>query len=118
MAKSPLAWVFIDLPPHLHETTRRFWAEALGEEASVSPDDPAYSNLPDPVPVRVGFQRIGESDAPRLHLDLAAEDVEAEAGRLESLGATRVRALEDWVVLRDPAGLLFCVVPMRWAADA
>lgn len=118
MAVSPLAWVFIDVPPHVHEAARRFWSEALGESPRVDPDDPTYSQFPEPVPVRVGLQRIAEGDAPRVHLDLAVDDVEAEASRLESLGATRVRAVEDWVVLRDPAGLLFCVVPARWRSDA
>lgn len=116
MATSSLAWVFIDLPPHLHDATRRFWAEALGEEPRVDPDDSTYSHFSDPVPVRFGLQRIGADDAPRVHLDLAADDVEAEARRLESLGATRVDAVEDWVVLSDPAGLPFCVVPTRGAA--
>jgi hypothetical protein len=118
MATSPLAWVFIDVPPHLWEASRRFWAQALGEEPRPDRDDPVYAHFPAPMPVRVGLQRIGGDDAPRVHLDLAAADVEAEARRLEALGASRVRAVEDWVVLRDPAGLLFCVVPLSWAAEA
>ena len=32
--------------------------------------------------------------------------------RLERLGAERVRMVETWWVMRDPAGLLFCVLPV------
>ena len=31
--------------------------------------------------------------------------------RLERLGAERVQSVHSWQVMRDPAGLLFCVVP-------
>jgi hypothetical protein len=31
--------------------------------------------------------------------------------RLETLGATRVREVHGWWIMRDPAGLLFCVIP-------
>jgi len=33
--------------------------------------------------------------------------------RLERLGAERVQKVQTWWVMRDPAGLLFCVLPMR-----
>jgi predicted enzyme related to lactoylglutathione lyase len=51
----------------------------------------------------------------RLHLDLHVADVEGEAQRLEALGATRVLRVDEfgffWVVLSDPEGNEFCVVP-------
>jgi hypothetical protein len=31
--------------------------------------------------------------------------------RLERLGAERVQKVQTWWVMRDPAGLLFCVLP-------
>jgi hypothetical protein len=31
--------------------------------------------------------------------------------RLERLGAERVRKVQSWWVMRDPAGLVFCVLP-------
>jgi hypothetical protein len=33
--------------------------------------------------------------------------------RLIGLGATEVSRLHDWVVLRDPAEVVFCVVPIQ-----
>lgn len=47
---------------------------------------------------------------PRVHLDVHTDDVDAEVARLEALGASQVERLADWAVLRDPAGLPFCVV--------
>jgi hypothetical protein len=52
---------------------------------------------------------------PRIHLDLYAEDQEAEVERLVRLGATRVEwkgrpAGADYVILEDPEGNRFCVI--------
>ena len=57
------------------------------------------------------MQRL-ESGAPRVHLDIHADDVDAEVARLERLGAERVQKVQAWWVMRDPAGLLFCVLPV------
>jgi catechol 2,3-dioxygenase-like lactoylglutathione lyase family enzyme len=50
----------------------------------------------------------------RLHLDLYTDNQEAEVERLVKLGATRYpwryRPGQDFVVLEDPDGNLFCVV--------
>jgi predicted enzyme related to lactoylglutathione lyase len=51
----------------------------------------------------------------RMHLDIDAVDIEAEADRLESLGAQRARpdALHEhgtnWILMTDPEGNEFCV---------
>lgn len=64
---------------------------------------------------------------PRIHLDLYADDQDAEARRLEALGARRVHgdklpADADYVIMEDPEGNRFCVVDAvdwpGWAADA
>lgn len=65
--------------------------------------------------VSMGFQKV-EDRTPgknRIHLDLFANDREAECDRLVALGA---RHLEDhavpgfgWTVLADPEGNQFCV---------
>lgn len=50
----------------------------------------------------------------RLHLDLYTTDQEGEVARLVKIGATRYpwryRPGDDFVVLEDPDGNLFCVV--------
>ena len=51
----------------------------------------------------------------RMHLDILAADIEAEAARLVALGATRTR--QDpvaehgsrWIVMADPEGNEFCL---------
>ena len=61
------------------------------------------------------MQRTGEGTPPRWHVDIESDDVEAEVTRLEALGATRHRYVEDgrfWQML-DPAGLVFCVVGIQ-----
>jgi hypothetical protein len=89
----------------------RFWAEALGAPArhSGDPNDP-FVELPAATgDVRVELQRV---NAPgRYHLDLFAPDVDAEARRLEALGAQKVRREEAWWVMKAPTGHLFCIIP-------
>lgn len=56
------------------------------------------------------IQRLGHGSG-RVHLDIHTDDLDAEVSRLESLGAERVQQVHSWWIMRDPAGLLFCVVP-------
>ena len=106
---------FVDVPGHLVDTELGFWS-ALLDAPIVPTDEPeryiGLAGLTGPVgPLLFEVQRIADDDRPRMHVDLAAADVAAEAARLESLGATRVGQVENWVVLRDPSDHLFCVVP-------
>lgn len=60
---------------------------------------------------QVEKKRVGRN---RLHLDLYTDDREAEVKRLVKIGATRHRqtyeSSDDFRVLEDPDGNLFCVV--------
>jgi hypothetical protein len=53
----------------------------------------------------------------RMHLDVAAPDVETEVARLVELGAKRVADMEEsgyeWIVMQDPEGNEFCVAQLR-----
>ena len=53
----------------------------------------------------------------RLHLDVMADDPEAEVARLVELGATRVAEADEygytWTVMADPEGNEFCVASTR-----
>ena len=52
----------------------------------------------------------------RLHLDIEADDIEAEADRLVELGARKISNPRGrWWVMQAPTGQRFCVV--RWRAD-
>jgi Glyoxalase-like domain len=109
--RSRLRTVLVDVPDESFAAATSFWAAALGK----TPAGPLESAQPylrlDPSNegVRVVMQRIDGSA--RFHLDIESDDVEAEVRRLVAAGATEVDRVEDWVVLRDPAGLFLCVVP-------
>jgi hypothetical protein len=50
----------------------------------------------------------------RVHIDIETDDIEAEARRLEGLGAKRVGKVHSWCVMQAPTGQRFCLVrPQR-----
>lgn len=95
-----------------------FWQAALRYVAKypVNPEDP-FVILKDPAGTgpNVSIDPM-PPERGRLHLDLYADDQEGEVERLLRLGATRYRPREqgeDFVVLADPEGNLFCVVDTK-----
>lgn len=97
------------------EGMRTFWQSALGYDVAHAGDDWVKLTDPNEKGVTVALQLVPElrEGKNRLHLDLYASDQMAEVERLEALGATRVRGPnedEDFVVLGDPEGNLFCVI--------
>lgn len=97
-----------------------FWRDALRYVAG-EPADDDWVILRDPSGrnVNVSLQQVPEksSGKNRLHFDLYTENQEAEVKRLLELGATRHARTpepdEDFIVLADPEGNLFCVVDTR-----
>ena len=95
-----------------------FWQAAL-RYAPVRPPTPGdpFIILRDPTGKRPNVSiDQGEPERNRLHLDLYTDDQEGEVERLLALGATRFRPREpgeDFVVLADPEGNLFCVVDTK-----
>lgn len=103
--------VVIDAPTDVFATERDFWAAALLTPARQVERYPEFTALEEPAALSVvGLQDIGTEEA-RYHVDLETDDVEAEVARLVRLGARKVSDGRTWTVLRDPAGLLLCVVP-------
>jgi hypothetical protein len=99
----------IDVPGDVTKREREFWTAALAARGRPAKVYPEYYVLEDgATPNAVALQDIGTSPA-RVHFDIESDDVEAEVSRLVGLGAELVERHEEWVVLRDPAGLLFCV---------
>ena len=49
----------------------------------------------------------------RVHLDIEADDQDAEVARLEALGAKRIGWVKRWWVMEAPTGQRFCVVKMH-----
>ena len=96
-----------------------FWKGALGYE-QVAGDGDNYAMLKGTSGPALGFGKVEGYQAPgwpnehgskQFHLDLAAEDIDAETERLVGLGATLAdpQPGETWRVLLDPAGHPFCV---------
>lgn len=96
-----------------------FWSKALGY-APREPPNPAedpFVILRDAEGKRpnVSIDKM-KPERGRLHLDLYTEDQAGEVDRLLRLGATQYRSREpgeDFVVLEDPEGNLFCVVDTK-----
>jgi hypothetical protein len=112
MHHSRLHVILIDTPPDTAEATASFWCAALGTEPEPEVDSP-FTVLATLVGGEVLAHQRLESGAPRLHLDIETDDVAAEVDRLVGLGADRVSATGGCVQLQDPAGLVFCVVPVQ-----
>ena len=114
MHRNLLNTILIDVPTADVERTVAFWAAALGA-TPVATRMPNYHILDGAAePNRLVVQDAG-SGAARVHFDIHTDDLEAEIERLQGLGATVVDAQwadhpGRWVVMRDPAGLEFCVV--------
>lgn len=105
--------VVIDVPTRDREAATAFWAAALDTSATPLKDYDEFIALPNAAARGVvGIQDIGEAETARFHVDIESDDVEAEVARLVGLGAIEVSRHRSWVVLRDPAGLLLCVVPL------
>jgi catechol 2,3-dioxygenase-like lactoylglutathione lyase family enzyme len=112
--RSRLAGFIIDcqvdeLPPAV-----AFWSQALGypvKERYVD-DGTEYTSLAGtPAELHVEVQKVGHPS--RVHLDIEADDIEAEVARLEALGAKKVAWVKRWQVMEAPTGQRFCVVKMR-----
>jgi hypothetical protein len=103
------------------ERLARFWAatigwrityESDGEWAIEPPEGSAAVDVaPDILFVKVPDRKAGKN---RLHLDLRPADQQVEVNRLLELGATLADIGQQgtpWVVMADPEGNEFCVLP-------
>lgn len=111
MHRSRLAGFIIDCQTQDLEAASLFWSGALGLP-SLGADGPIYIRLDASArDLTIEVQRVEHPS--RVHLDLESDDVEAEARRLESLGARIVARVRTWIVLEAPTGQRFCVVPAK-----
>ncbi len=94
-----------------------FWATALGYENLGRAG--SYVALKDPHdgPMLI-LQEVSEAKVikNRVHFDVEADDIRAEARRLEAMGATLLNDRKpiqehstQWMVLLDPQGNEFCI---------
>jgi Glyoxalase-like domain len=103
--------IVIDVPPADHDRELAFWRGASGRPLEELASHPEYhgSELHGQ-DFALLVQRLGDGPA-RVHVDIHTDDLEAEVARLEGFGAQRVERVAHWWVMRDPAGLPFCVLP-------
>ncbi|MDZ7748667.1 MAG: VOC family protein [Halofilum sp. (in: g-proteobacteria)] len=95
-----------------------FWSGVFGYTVTSAADDPKYRRLESP-PGEVDMLLQDVAHASRVHLDIETNDIEAEAARLEGLGARRVERIRDWLVMEAPTGHRFCLVaPQRPTSTA
>ena len=111
MHKSRLGGLIIDCKAGNLYEAERFWTRALGYDSEISSDpaDEGYvtfktaSDEP-----HIELQKVNHPS--RVHIDIEADDVEAEVARLEKLGAKKVEKVRNWWVMEAPTGHRFCVV--------
>jgi hypothetical protein len=114
MHRSRLYGIFVDVPLADTAAATAFWPAALGA-TSVKPgtaEDP-YWGLHGVLPDHLIFEIQAVDDAARYHLDIETDDVAAEVARLVGLGATVHHEMPSWTIMKDPAGNIFCVVPVQ-----
>lgn len=110
IAIGAIVWDVLDVPRAV-----RFWSEALHYRLKY-PASPDWAIL---IPMegegtQLSLNRVSSLKARRHHIDLFADNQQAEVERLLALGARR-KAWDypegaDYVVLEDPDGNPFCVV--------
>jgi hypothetical protein len=94
-----------------------FWGTALGYKVQNLNEHFSMANHPDGTPPNLLFIKVPEPRTVknRMHVDVAADDREAEIERLIGLGATRGESHSmpeygvTWTVLQDPEGNELCV---------
>jgi predicted enzyme related to lactoylglutathione lyase len=111
--RTRLAQVCLDVPARLIDAEVAFWRAATGWDFSEIPDPEFVGRLRGPAgsPVQLLIQCLGADDPGtdvRAHIDLGSDDIDADAVRVEQLGAERIRHGDGWITLNDPAGMTFC----------
>lgn len=109
MHKSRLGDLVIDCEGGDIDEHAAFWAGALGRTVEEDPKNARYRRLHGKEgEIGVLLQLV--EHAPRVHLDIEADNPDMEVERLEKLGATIVKKLDRWTVMQATSGHRFCVV--------
>jgi hypothetical protein len=106
----------LDIPTEHYAQECAFWSRLTGWRCPPgSADEFSRINPPAALPVQLLLQRLGADDegGARAHLDMSADSPDDEVARHVQLGATLHAEFPHWTVLRDPAGLTYCVTRRR-----
>lgn len=112
MHRSRLVGILMDTPVDQVAAATDFWSAALGGEAYPAPGEEQFTVLLGAVPDLFTVVQAVD-DAPRYHVDIETDDLDAEVARLTALGAEPVTRWQDAHTLRAPGGHLLCVVPVH-----
>jgi Glyoxalase-like domain len=116
MHRSRVYALLIDTPNDEAAGAVAFWSAALGVPAKALDPEPQFITLEGALPGLVTAVQAVD-DAPRFHLDIETDDVDAETARLVGLGAVEVSQWQACRILRVPGGHLVCVLPVESAPD-
>ena len=113
--RSRLAGFIIDCETGELDQAATFWSGALNLPV-IDPDsggEGTYAELAEgPGGLHIEVQKVRHPS--RVHLDIEADDVDAEAERLEKLGARKIAFVKRWWVMEAPTGQRFCVVRTKF----
>ena len=114
--RSRLAGFIIDCNTDDLDAAADFWSQALGcciADRDAGDETAEYQMFGDtPGDLHIEVQKVTHPS--RVHLDIEADDVDAEAERLEKLGAKKIAFVKRWWVMEAPTGQRFCVVKMKY----
>ena len=114
MHRSRIGLVLIDHPEEVWQQGLDFWAGVQGVTPTGEDEgQPEYRSVGTIGSVALEVQRTGSGTPARVHLDIETDDVPAEVARVLALGATVLEEREGYTILQDPAGMVFCVVPVQ-----
>ncbi len=113
-APNRLDQISIDIPASRFDEEVAFWRSLTGWDFHQSERaEFAVLTQPEPLPLRMLFQRLGEDDGgttTRAHLDLACGNQVSKVRQgHEQFGAVFVAEGAVWTTMRDPAGMLYCL---------
>ena len=113
--RSRLAGFIIDCNTDDLDAAADFWSRALGTtiaDRDAGDGSAEYQQFGDtPGDLHIEVQKVDHPS--RVHLDIESDDIDAEATRLEELGAKRIGFVKRWWVMEAPTGQRFCVVKMH-----
>ncbi len=113
MHKSKLAGFIIDCRTDDLDAAAAFWSSALGAPPKPAPSQGGGPYVELEMSAGEVYAEVQQVEhVSRVHLDIEADDIEAEVRRLEGLGARRVADIKTWCVMEAPTGQRFCVVPV------
>jgi predicted enzyme related to lactoylglutathione lyase len=113
--RSRLSGFIIDCNVDNLDAAADFWSQALGcsiADRDAGDGSAQYQMFGDtPGDLHIEVQKVEHPS--RVHVDIESDDVDAEAARLEKLGAKKIAFVKRWWVMEAPTGQRFCVVRMK-----